>query len=259
MIRSGKHKVNKAHKPILGRFLNLLQSNGLEGMSIYYSYYRAFVHSIQDPENLGRLQLIIPDLTGDVPYEEWALPIGNFAGKGYGLQMLPMPGDIVWVSFEQGNPEFPLWQHGYFGLEEKPKEELLQERDAYFIKTPSGHFIVLNDTKNTILVQHKDGPSVEITEKAVSLISKDAISLGQSKASDQPAVLGDKNEQALKDLAQGIIDIVDAFTNASVLTDYTGAGLKASLIALTAQTKISMQSFLQSTAEGTKSKKVTLD
>lgn len=254
-----KRKLPPAGKPLFSRFFTGLQEGGLESLGLYYSHYRGIVHDIKDPERANRLQLIIPDLTGDIPFEDWAHPIGQYAGNSFGQQILPNVGDIVWVTFEQGNPEFPLWQHGYFGSKEKPSGELLDEEDSYWFISPKGHKVIINDTKDTISIQHAKGQKVNITEDHISLISDKKISLGTDSGSAEPGVLGDKNADALKDLAQGILDIIQAFSTAVVATDNSGATFKANLVAALVTTQATIANLKSATIDNTKSKKITLD
>lgn len=256
----GKRKF--IHKPvgknILTRFLRLVEEQGFEGIGKYYGTYPAIVYSTDDPEKLDRIQVIIPQISGDLALDSWFIPRGNFAGKDYGLHLLPKEGDLVNISFPIGDVSgYGHWEHGHWAKDEKPTDEELSE-DGIWFKTPSGHLVSFNNTTDAIYIKHKEGPTVKLSKDGISLITKKNISLGQDNSSDEPAVLGDKNEEALKTLADGIIGIVDAFTNSTVVTDNSGAGLKASLTGLTTSIKVQMESFKQS-VKNTKSKKVSLD
>lgn len=65
--------------------------------------YRALVTDSRDPENLGRVKVSIPAVTGDRP-SEWIYPVVN---SGYVVK--PTAGDQVWVMFEAGDAENPVW------------------------------------------------------------------------------------------------------------------------------------------------------
>lgn len=43
----------------------------------YYGIYRGSVYSADDPENLGRVKLIIPQVLGEGEHTEWAYPVGG--------------------------------------------------------------------------------------------------------------------------------------------------------------------------------------
>ena len=68
----------------------------------FFGKYRAIVTNNIDPEKRLRLRIRIPDVLGTE--ESWAvscLPEGLYA--------LPEIGTGVWVEFEMGNPNYPIW------------------------------------------------------------------------------------------------------------------------------------------------------
>lgn len=131
-------------------FLYKIKKFGLESIGRYYSSYRAFVIDNEDPEDLSRLILRIPDVTGKNIHNKWAWPKNVYSGKGYGSQCIPEKNTMVWVSFEHGDPQKPLWSHGYHGKDEKPEE--LRDRGIHWFKTPLGHLIELDDTKKELRI-----------------------------------------------------------------------------------------------------------
>lgn len=199
--------------PLINIFKDMFHY-GLENFGRYYSNYRAFAYDINDPEHTGRIKVIIPEISGDTPYEYWAHPIGVFSGKGYGMQVLPQKGDVLWVSFEFGHPEVPCWQHGYFGTDEPPTDDDLDDPNCYWFKTPKGHLIKVNDTKSYIHIQHKGGQTILIDDNYISLISDKQISLGTKDGSNEPAMLGDST----KELLNTMVDFMDTLSQ-SLLSD----------------------------------------
>jgi type VI secretion system (T6SS) baseplate-like injector VgrG len=70
----------------------------------YNGTYRGVVTNNADPENLGRLKTQVPQVLGTVQ-TEWAWPASpNIAG----IPPLAI-GDPVWVAFEGGSLEHPIW------------------------------------------------------------------------------------------------------------------------------------------------------
>lgn len=191
--------------PFIALIKDMLQY-GLEKFGRYYSTYRGFVADNKDPDNCGRLKLIIPEVGGDTPFEYWAHAKNVFSGPKYGVQLIPQKGDVVWVEFEQGHPEVPIWSHGYFGLNEPPTDdEDLKDVNCYWFITPGGHKIKVNDTKSYIHIQHKGGQTVVITDTSISLVSDKKISLGSKDVSAQAAMLGDTTKELLTQI-KGYLD-----------------------------------------------------
>ncbi|HVJ02560.1 MAG TPA: phage baseplate assembly protein V [Sphingomonas sp.] len=77
----------------------------------YLGKYRATVHLNTDPENRGRLQLMIPDVLGPMP-STWAeahTPLAGPTGPPMGVYMVPPIGAGVWAEFERGDVNYPIW------------------------------------------------------------------------------------------------------------------------------------------------------
>lgn len=77
----------------------------------YYGKYRGTVLQNVDPEQRGRLQLTIPDVLGAIS-SSWAepcVPLAGPTGPPMGVYMVPPIGTGVWVEFEHGDPDHPIW------------------------------------------------------------------------------------------------------------------------------------------------------
>lgn len=155
--------------PIL-RIIKEMFSYGLEKFGRYYSTYRGFVISNEDPDNMQRLQLKIPEVGGDTVYEYWAYPHGVFSGPGYGSQVIPQIGEVVWVSFESGHPQVPIWSHGYPGITDVPNDKELQDKECYWFKTPKGNLVKINDTKKYISIETPNGYKVLLDDSNGKMI-----------------------------------------------------------------------------------------
>lgn len=64
-----------------------------------------------DPEQRGRLQLSIPEVLGAIPstWAEACVPLAGPTGLPMGVYMVPPVGAGVWVEFEHGDPNRPVW------------------------------------------------------------------------------------------------------------------------------------------------------
>ena len=80
----------------------------------YYGKYRGVVLNNVDPMQIGRLMVQVPDVAGLIP-SSWAMPCVPIAGIQNGMVALPIIGSGVWVEFEQGNPDNPIWTGCFWG------------------------------------------------------------------------------------------------------------------------------------------------
>jgi len=80
----------------------------------YFGKYRGTVVNNIDPEQRGRIQAIVPDVSGIV-LSSWAEPSLPVGGPQTGMFTVPQFGAGVWIEFEQGNPDFPVWTGCYWG------------------------------------------------------------------------------------------------------------------------------------------------
>jgi uncharacterized protein involved in type VI secretion and phage assembly len=67
-----------------------------------------------DPEQRGRIQAMVPDVSGLIP-STWAMPCVPIAGKQSGSYFVPQIGAGVWIEFEQGDPDYPIWTGCFWG------------------------------------------------------------------------------------------------------------------------------------------------
>jgi len=80
----------------------------------FFGKYRGSVVNNVDPEQRGRIQAIVPDVSQAVP-TSWAMPCLPVAGMQGGMFTVPPIGAGVWIEFEQGDPDFPIWVGCYYG------------------------------------------------------------------------------------------------------------------------------------------------
>src|SRR5215475_359192 len=80
----------------------------------FYGIYRATVTNNIDPMQLGRIMVTVTDAGGPTP-STYAMPCVPLAGKMMGTFMVPQIGAGVWIQFEGGNPDRPVWTGGWWG------------------------------------------------------------------------------------------------------------------------------------------------
>lgn len=129
--------------------------NGIEGFNRYYSVYRGIVVDRTDKEKCGVLGVKVPGIVGDL-YAR-AYPIGQHGSDNNGFKyFLPQVGDIVWVSFEDGDASKATWQ--YHGWAKNQIPSPLESPNSAGIVTPKGNLIVIDeDGKTGNLTVYFDG------------------------------------------------------------------------------------------------------
>lgn len=127
----------------------------------YYGKYRGTVVDVEDPMQLGRITAMVPDAMGATP-STWAMPCLPFAGVQSGAWTVPPVGSGVWVEFEQGDVNYPIWTGGWWGSAAEPP--------ALALATPASvpHVVVQTTGQNTLVVSDAPGPTGGILLKTAA-------------------------------------------------------------------------------------------
>ena len=83
----------------------------------FYGKYRGLVVENIDPEQQGRISATVLDVLGDEP-TTWAmpcLPVTGMIGVQSGMYAVPAIGANVWIEFEHGDVNKPIWSGCYWG------------------------------------------------------------------------------------------------------------------------------------------------
>ncbi|HEY9697914.1 MAG TPA: phage baseplate assembly protein V [Trichocoleus sp.] len=88
-------------------------------MRRFFGKYRGKVANNIDPLMRGRLQVSVPSILGEGRLS-WAMPCVPYAGKNLGFYALPPINANVWVEFETGDPDYPIWTGCFWGKGELP-------------------------------------------------------------------------------------------------------------------------------------------
>lgn len=157
----------------------------------YYGIYRGTVVLNIDPMQMGRISVIVPDV-GSVTPSTWAMPSVPIAGKQSGVFVMPQIGSGVWVQFEGGDPDYPVWTGGWWGdaaevpalaLAGPPGDpnivlqtalqnslvisDLPGPTGGIMLKSTTGATIIVNDTG--IYIQNGKGASIIMTGPTVTI------------------------------------------------------------------------------------------
>lgn len=127
----------------------------------YYGKYRGTVLNNIDPMQIGRLMVQVPDVGGLIP-SSWAMPCFPITGKQMGAYMIPQIGTGVWVEFEQGNPDYPIWSGCWYGLVAEVPALALAGNPA----SPS--IVLQTGLQNSLIISDLPGPTGGIMLKSTT-------------------------------------------------------------------------------------------
>lgn len=157
----------------------------------YYGKYRGVVLNNVDPLQIGRLMAQVPDVSGLAP-TSWAMPCVPIAGIQNGMVAPPIIGSGVWIEYEQGDPDFPIWTGCFWGSAteipalaktvppvipgitfQTPLQNGISINDVpgplggVVLKSATGASIIVNDTG--IYIQNGKGASLIMTGPTVTV------------------------------------------------------------------------------------------
>ena len=154
-----------------------------DGKTKYYGLYRASVVNNIDPMLQGRILVTVVEPGGLFP-SSWANPCVPVAGKQSGVFVLPAINSGVWIMFEEGDPDQPVWLGGWWSLGEVPAfaltgnpvspsivlqtglqnmisiSDMAGPTGGIMLKTIGGAFISINDVSGVTIF---DGKGAMIT------------------------------------------------------------------------------------------------
>ena len=114
-----------------------------------------------DPMMIGRIQVQVPDVLG-LGISSWAMACVPIAGTQMGVYVVPLIGAGVWVEFEGGDTDYPIWSGCFWG-------SAADVPPLAFAGIPGSPNIVLQTTgQNTIVVSDLPGPTGGIMLKSLT-------------------------------------------------------------------------------------------
>jgi len=148
-------------------------------MNSFYGKFRGTVSDINDPLMIGRIKAKVPDVMGDQE-SGWAMPCASFGGNGAGFFALPLVGAGVWIEFEHGDPEYPIWSRCCCrSAAEMPAVLLTPPYKKMMIKTQGGNNIILDDTPGIggITLETSAGQKIVLSSVGVELTNGQGASI----------------------------------------------------------------------------------
>lgn len=140
----------------------------------FFGKYRGTVMNNVDPLKIGRIQAAVPDVGGSIP-GSWAMPCLPLSGINAGIFTVPAVGAGVWIEFERGDPDYPIWVGGYWGsASEVPTyaKSLTPGLGGIVLQTPLLNGLVISDMpgpKGGIVIKNKTGAKIAINELGITI------------------------------------------------------------------------------------------
>jgi uncharacterized protein involved in type VI secretion and phage assembly len=140
----------------------------------YYGKFRGIVVNNIDPEQRGRIQVIVPDVSTIIP-TTWAMPCVPVAGMQMGFFAVPLIGAGVWIEFEQGDPDYPIWVGCFYGTAAEVPTLARSAPSAVpsiTLQTPLKNGITVNDLPGEtggIILRSATGASIIVNDTGIYL------------------------------------------------------------------------------------------
>lgn len=144
----------------------------------FYGKYRGLVIENIDPLQIGRVLVQCPDVLGETP-SSWAMPCVPSAGVQSGCFVVPPIGSQVWVEFEQGDPDYPIWTGGFWGtVGDVPvfatAPPPIPPGQNIVLQTPGQNMILISDSAPTpatggIVLKGASGAMIVVNETGIYL------------------------------------------------------------------------------------------
>ena len=157
----------------------------------FWGKYRGTVINNLDPMMMGRIQAIVPDVSS-IALTSWCMPCLPVAGIQTGFYTVPIIGSGVWIEFEKGDPDYPIWTGCFYGSAaevpalaltvppvipgvtiQTPLQNGISINDVpgplggIVMKTTTGATLIVNDTG--IYIQNGKGASIVMVGPAVTI------------------------------------------------------------------------------------------
>lgn len=217
----------------------------------YYGVYSAVVSDVKDPEDLGRVKVLLPWLDqGRIPAKFkqrgiWARPATLMAGNNRGSWFIPDVDDEVLVAFEGGDSRHPyvigsLWNGNDLPPESmdssgRNNRKVLKSRngvkvtlddtdgsESLILETPAGQRISLKDGNAIVTIEDSNGNSLELASSGITITASARVKINASVL-EISASMVEINAGMTK--ASGVVKCDTLIANSVISASYTpGAG-----------------------------------
>jgi hypothetical protein len=162
--------MSNSFSDIAGRMTGTAQPDAVSGQQFVGKYRGTVVNNI-DPLRENRIQAIVPDVSSIIP-TSWAVPC-----MPPGHSFTPRIGAGVWIEFEQGDPDYPIWTGCFPGSAlpiDLPVASQLTPPGVpqTTIGTPLQHSISVSDSPTTGIMMRTPGTAmISVTDAGGIIIT----------------------------------------------------------------------------------------
>jgi uncharacterized protein involved in type VI secretion and phage assembly len=173
--------------------------------SLHFGGHLAEVISLDDPQNLARVQVRLYEADGvdghDGPI--WARVATPFAGENRGAFLIPDVGDEVVVIFMNGDARYPVVVGGLWNGTDTAPESIsggvnrlkvirskngvkvtLDDQDGqekFIAETPGGQKITLQDGPGSVTIEDSNGNSIKLESAGITITASAKVSVNASQ------------------------------------------------------------------------------
>jgi hypothetical protein len=139
----------------------------------YLGKYRGTVLQNVDPQGIGRIMVQVIGV--QTLASTWAMPCFPVAGIQTGMVAVPPIRAGVWIEFEHGDPDYPIWTGCYYStrLEVPPMVQLVPPPiPAMTMQTPLQNTIQLSDAPPSpvsggVILRSTTGAAIIVNDSGV--------------------------------------------------------------------------------------------
>jgi uncharacterized protein involved in type VI secretion and phage assembly len=147
----------------------------------YFGKYRATVMNNLDPMLQGRIMVQLADRYGLFP-STWAMPSFPLAALGSGVVALPPVASQVWVEFEAGDPDYPIWTGAFWadpaGFPPLALAGATPATPNIHLQTTTGVSITLSDNPaQNVMIKTLTGATVMIGAAGITIMNGQGASI----------------------------------------------------------------------------------
>lgn len=186
----------------------------MEAVGLYYGSYRAKVIKRDDPEGLGRIMVHCEQVHGEDYPKVWAWPKAPFGGGSNGFWCIPDVGSYVYVEFDHGRLDKPIWHGGWWGDSDVTTD---MTPDKVVIAVKEGMKVVMDRKAQTLLLFQDEQNFVELTPDFTKVSHTTKVVIESEAA--QVTTLGDTTISAMGKVNIEGADSVNVISGGTVKID----------------------------------------